>query len=79
MYRVREESVIRQWRMSNSLLLGAKRADRPISVLKKVATRATFSVPRTGVEPVIFGMRTRCPRPLDERGVSLTILPIKPN
>ena len=26
------------------------------------------SVPRTGVEPVISGMKTQRPRPLDERG-----------
>ena len=28
----------------------------------------SLSVPRTGVEPVISGMKARCPRPLDERG-----------
>ena len=25
-------------------------------------------VPPTGIEPVIFGMRTRCPGPLDDGG-----------
>ena len=29
----------------------------------------TALVPRTGVEPVISGMKTQRPRPLDERGV----------
>src|SRR4051812_12908744 len=39
-------------------------------------SRITLSVgpvalPRTGFEPVIFWLRTRRPRPLDERGISL--------
>lgn len=29
-------------------------------------------VPRAGFEPAIHGLKTRCPRPLDERGVPIT-------
>ncbi len=42
-------------------------------------------VPRMGVEPMIFWMRTRCPGPLDERGVeeayirSGTFIPSRPS
>ncbi len=48
--------------------IGTTTLGLPFALIQESNIEKTTLVPRTGVEPVIFGMKARCPRPLDERG-----------
>ena len=50
--------------------IGTDTLGLPFALIQDQSITKTTLVPRTGVEPVIFGMKTRCPRPLDERGAT---------
>ncbi len=54
--------------------IGTEELGLPFKLIPNAEVEKTTLVPRRGVEPLILWLKTRCPRPLDDRG-SHSIIP----
>ncbi len=53
--------------------IGTEDLGLPFKLIVNADVEKTTLVPRRGVEPLILWLKTRCPRPLDDRGRSIII------